>query len=52
MIKLSSDKQLALKLSMELYNRIKKIADDKEIAVVPLIRLVLKEYADKENTRK
>ena len=49
---MASDKQIALKLSSELYGRIETIAKEKEIATSALIRLVLKEFADQEAKNK
>lgn len=43
-----ADKTISLKLSEELYSELQKIAKSKEIATTALMRMVLKEYAEKE----
>ena len=49
---LTGDKQISLKLSVDLYSKIENIAKEKEIATSALIRLILKEYAEKEGVNK
>jgi hypothetical protein len=47
-INLTKDKQINLKLSVDLYGKIDSIAKEKEIATSALIRLILKDYAEQE----
>jgi len=46
------EKQISLKLSLELYETLEKIAKSKEISVSALMRMVLKEYTDKDKEPK
>lgn len=46
-----ADKVISLKLSEELYNKMAEKAKEKELATSAMIRMILKEYADREDKK-